>query len=572
MKMVGVNSVCGVGKARAWPALLLLLGLSGCMSPDAHLRRADDAVATIIDDYQQTALGRKEAFTIDEHAESLRRKLMITQELPGHVSGPTSNELFASSVPLTVTLQDALQIAARNNSGYQREKERVFSVALALDLTRSDYRNSYSALLSTLLSGEGSGSEAKRLSNSSAAVGLSRRLESGATLSGKLGIDLVKLLTMDKSSTFGMFADATISIPLLRGAGKAIAREPLTQAERNVIYAIWSFERFKKEFAVDVASNYLEILELAKQIQNAEASYTRIMKTRERVEALSKAGRTPETQVFQALQDELTAKNRVVITTQSFEQRLDAFNVTLGIPVDARIVFDPEELLAISRSTMEALAEEPVAAADTIALETGAYVLTALTNRLDLMTTRDQYADARRKLVVAEDSLDADMRLQLSASTRQTDVSGGGEDGNEISFSDGNYSALLALDLPWDRTRERAAFRLSLIALRQAERDIESKEDQVKQQVRGAVRKIAELKETYLIQRQAVTLAERRVASTELLLLAGRTEIRDVLESQESLVRAQDNLGSAVVSYHIATLELQRSLELLVVDETGVWR
>jgi outer membrane protein TolC len=141
-----------------------------------------------------------------------------------------------------------------------------------------------------------------------------------------------------------------------------------------------------------------------------------------------------------------------------------------------------------------------------------------------------------------------------------------------VRFSDGAYSALLALDLPWDRTRERAAFRRSLIALQAAKREIEQREDAVKQEVRGAVRKMAELKETYLIQQQAVSLAERRVESTELLLKAGRTQIRDVLEAQQSLVIAQDSLGSAVVSYHIATLELQRSLELLSVDETGVWR
>ena len=82
-----------------------------------------------------------------------------------------------------------------------------------------------------------------------------------------------------------IFADATISIPLLSGRGKDIAREPLTQAERNMIYGTWGFERFKKTFAVEVASSYLKTLELQKQIQNAEANYTSIVAARERVEA-----------------------------------------------------------------------------------------------------------------------------------------------------------------------------------------------------------------------------------------------------------------------------------------------
>ena len=48
--------------------------------------------------------------------------------------------------------------------------------------------------------------------------------------------------------------------------------------------------------------------------------------------------------------------------------------------------------------------------------------------------------------------------------------------------------------------------------------------------------------------------------------------IRDLLEAQEDLVAAQDNLVSAVVSYHIATLRLRKDLELLQVDEKGLWQ
>jgi hypothetical protein len=37
-----------------------------------------------------------------------------------------------------------------------------------------------------------------------------------------------------------------VSIPLLRRAGWQIVTEPLTQAERDVIYEIWDFERYKR--------------------------------------------------------------------------------------------------------------------------------------------------------------------------------------------------------------------------------------------------------------------------------------------------------------------------------------
>ncbi len=67
-------------------------------------------------------------------------------------------------------------------------------------------------------------------------------------------------------------------------------------------------------------------------------------------------------------------------------------------------------------------------------------------------------------------------------------------------------------------------------------------------------------------------LAKRRVKSTELFLQAGRAEIRDILEAQESLASAQNALTAALVNYRVAELELQRDMGVLEVDEKGNWR
>src|SRR5262249_15781451 len=43
--------------------------------------------------------------------------------------------------------------------------------------------------------------------------------------------------------------------PFLRGGGKAVTLEPLTQAERNLLYEIRTYARFRKEFFVSIASS-----------------------------------------------------------------------------------------------------------------------------------------------------------------------------------------------------------------------------------------------------------------------------------------------------------------------------
>ena len=88
---------------------------------------------------------------------------------------------------------------------------------------------------------------------------------------------------------------------------------------------------------------------------------------------------------------------------------------------------------------------------------------------------------------------------------------------------------------------------------------------------RNALRGLLQARESYAIQSQAVRLAARRVASTQLFLDAGRAEIRDVLEAREALVSAQNALTAALVSYRVAELQLQRDMDLLEVDEKGLW-
>ena len=81
-----------------------------------------------------------------------------------------------------------------------------------------------------------------------------------------------------------------------------------------------------------------------------------------------------------------------------------------------------------------------------------------------------------------------------------------------------------------------------------------------------------ESRESVKIQAQSVVVAEKSVRGATLLVEAGRSQIRDLLEAQDAFLAAQNQLTAAVVNYRIAELELQRDLGLLHVNEKGLWR
>jgi outer membrane protein TolC len=190
----------------------------------------------------------------------------------------------------------------------------------------------------------------------------------------------------------------------------------------------------------------------------------------------------------------------------------------------------------------------------------------ALENRLDLHVAVGGVYDAQRQVVVKADALRAGLTLGGSAN-----FSGNDNDGN-LGFNRGRYAALLLLDLPIERTRERNDFRNSLIDLERATRSVQTTEDQIKLQIRSELRTLLESRENLKIQAQSVVVAEKRVKSSTLFLEAGRIQIRDLLDAQDALLAAQNSLTQAVVSYRIAELQLQRDLDVLKVNEQGLWQ
>jgi len=140
------------------------------------------------------------------------------------------------------------------------------------------------------------------------------------------------------------------------------------------------------------------------------------------------------------------------------------------------------------------------------------------------------------------------------------------DDDAQLRTDKGKYSALLTLDLPFERTAERNAYRNSFISLERAVRDVQILEDQIKLDVRNQLRNLLESRESLKIQANSVIVARRRVKSSNLFFEAGQAQIRDLLEAQDALLSAQNGLTSAVVTYRVAELELQADMGLLKVE------
>lgn len=567
--------------------------MSGCRTAETHRKQADTTAHTIINAARKTAVpAAYEPFTLDRPSEILRRRLVDIQSLPSHgvatrgvdalpppphwpkdaiPQGPTTNSPITSVIstnPVVLSLVDAIKIGARHSRQYQTTKEDVFRAALDLDLERNVFRSTWAGTFESELSSNRSADDPIEGVGNNLDLSVGKMFQNGVALSSRLAIDLVKLLTGDRDSALGLSADATISIPLLRGAGRHIIREALTQAERNVLYAIYALEDYKRDLAVQIASDFLGVLQASDQAYNAQRNYATLRASAERARALAKAGRLPEIQVDQAHQDKLRAYDRLVSARQRSETTLDQFKFSLGLPPDAAITLKRDSFNTLIEAARTDLDDTTAKAPrDTTA------ITLALKNRLDMRTAAERVYDIQRSVVIAADALQAEISLLGSASAGNSRSLATASQGNaDLKLSKGIFASLLSIDLPLERTAERMAFRKRLLDLDAAVRNAQQQEDTIKLEIRNGLRRLKASRENIDTQLEAVRLAERRQKSTDLFLKAGRAQMRDVLEAEESLLSARNALTTAVIDYRIAELRLQRDAGVLRVTDNGLVR
>ena len=150
-------------------------------------------------------------------------------------------------------------------------------------------------------------------------------------------------------------ANLTVNQPLLRGAGALVAREPLTQAERDLIYALRNYIRTREALLITIADLYYDVLNAGADLRVAEQSLASFQYSARRSEAMGEfGGKVTQIDIGQARQRVLTAESNLVTCQANLRSAKDRLKMALAIPLDTEITVDAADL--------EQLLEKPLPA------------------------------------------------------------------------------------------------------------------------------------------------------------------------------------------------------------------
>ena len=391
---------------------------------------------------------------------------------------------------------------------------------------------------------------------SNTSLGARYLLKSGGAVALNLTNNFTRFLTGDISEFSTGALIGSFTQPLLRDFGSDIETEALLQAERDLLYRLRDFTRFRKNFAVRVASDYYSVLLNRETARNYYAGLLATNLSLEREQAFQAEGLTTLLQVGRLEQSSLQADLRWTSSITRYKRSLDNFKILIGLNADDNIMLDDEEMVLITETGMDS---------PDISLEQATEM--ASQTRLDLYTWLDRVQDGARRIEVAANALSPALDLSLVASVPNSTTQNLGE----LDFENTVYTTGLDLELPLDTKLERNNYRRSLIDYDAATRDYLLALDEIKLDVLDTWRRMNEARRSYDISVTSVEINERRVEEAELRAELGLGDIQDTVDSQNDLTAAQTELVSSLIEHNIAKLEFWRDVGLLYVDDNGQW-
>jgi hypothetical protein len=288
--------------------------------------------------------------------------------------------LSAKQRGFLLTLEQAVELGLVNSQTYQSVREDLYLAALPVTQQRFSFAYQWAVIENAVRQWAGPLAAGGQQNNWSlgTTASFSKLFSTGALLTFAFANQTV--FNFNSNSPFGFTSASTINLdlvqPFLRGGGKAVTLEPLTQAERNLVYVVRSFARFRRQFFVAVAigstvpgslvavtgasspisalaalniastdvsggfvgylSTLFRELDLA-----ADRKYVQELETALKLfEGLQEGGQVAPIQVAQVNSTLLGGRNTVLSDIQFATNALDQFKLVLGLPANLPLILD----------------------------------------------------------------------------------------------------------------------------------------------------------------------------------------------------------------------------------------
>lgn len=334
----------------------------------------------------------------------------------------------------------------------------------------------------------------------------------------------------------------TLSQPLLRGFGPAIARNGLAAAELRKSEAVRGQALAEQQIALEVAVAYYRLVAQTVSIDVSRQGLDRARRLRDASEAKLDAGLVSQLDVLRAQQLVTQAESQYFDTQAAVDEARDQLTYLMGRDRGEPFTVD------LSVPTPDDAPVDAVAATDI-----------ALDRRLDLTSRRAQTADAERLVRVARNQRLPQFDVNLALTRRETAGSlsrSFGTDGFQV-------ATFFTIAMPQDRGAAALQFQSAALDQERRRRELRALERQVGDDVRRALRERDRTLRNVIATATNVDLARREVEVAQLRYERGLSNNLDVVTAESGLLGAELRRLQALTDAAVMALRVRTVLGVL---------
>jgi tetratricopeptide (TPR) repeat protein len=267
----------------------------------------------------------------------------------------------------------AMEMALLHSREYQRVLENLYLSALNVTLERFRFDvqffggNSTASTIQGPLSGEGD--KSRRLTTDTD-IGAERLFATGSQLLVEFANSVVWQFAGPDRYTSVNLLNFSLLQPLLRGAGRAVVLEQLTDAERALLANVRQFQRFRQGFYLSVIAGgsagtepspagfavgsfnvtgpirggggYFGLLQQKIEIRNQRVNVLEFRENAERLQAFYDAQRVDRFQLDETTRDLYNSQVGLLSVQANYETAVDRYKIDLGLPPQLKVrIEDP---------------------------------------------------------------------------------------------------------------------------------------------------------------------------------------------------------------------------------------
>jgi outer membrane protein TolC len=439
-----------------------------------------------------------------------------------------------------LTLEQAVDEALAKNERILNQQDSASQAELGVELARNEFRPK---IVPNIF-----GSFAQSDVNSqNYRVDMAQKFTTGTELRVGVGTSTSQIpLTPGASGNDIHFynADTTITLsqPLLRGFGPAVAKRSLAGAELRRADAERDRAITEQQIAIETASTYYRIVAQQAVVEVARKSLERSRKLRDASEAKLGAGLVSQLDVLRAHQ----------LVTQAEMQLFDAQSGTDDAREQLSFLMGREETSPFEVQTAIPVPREPTA-------DPEAAVAVALANRLDLKSVQAHADDADLQVRFARNQLLPQVDVNFALTRRETADSFSGSFGLDRF----RFVTFFTIATPFDRTAQAVGYQNAAIDRDRRKREAVTLERRIADDVRRAVREEGRLIRLLAAAETSMDIARQETEVAQLRYERGLSNNLEVVTAEGNLLGAESRRIQVLADLATARLSLRALLGIL---------